>query len=80
MVHIGVSPRGAQTLVTAARVRALIDGRYAASFHDIRQIAHATLRHRIVRSFEAQADGISEDDIIDHLLETLPRELEETTT
>ena len=78
MIHVGVSPRGAQTLVTAARVQALIDGRYAASFHDIRSIAHATLRHRIVRSFEAQADGISEDDIIDDLIRTLPREPDDT--
>jgi len=74
MIHVGVSPRGAQALIGAAKVNALVDGRYAISFRDIRDVAHPALRHRIMRSFEAEADGISTDLIIDELLERTPTE------
>jgi MoxR-like ATPase len=75
-VYIGVSPRGAQALIGAAKVRAIIDGRYAIAFRDVREAAHPALRHRIVRSFEAEADGVTTDDIIDRLIEQLPLEEE----
>lgn len=73
-IRVGVSPRGAQALINAAKVKALIDGRYAVAFKDVTDIAPAALRHRIVRSFEAEADGVSADMIIQQLIERLPRE------
>ncbi len=76
-IHMGVSPRGAQALIAAGKVRALIDGRYALAFRDIRQVAHAALRHRIARSFEAEADGITTDDIVDRLFDLIPYDPEE---
>jgi MoxR-like ATPase len=73
-IHVGVSPRGAQAIVTAAKVKALIDGRHAVAFRDIQAVAPAALRHRIVRSFEAEADAVTTDDIVQRLLSSVPRE------
>jgi MoxR-like ATPase len=73
-VRVGVSPRGAQALVCAAKVRALLAGRYAAAFKDVRSVAHPALRHRLIRSFEAEADGVTSDDIVTHLLDSVPRD------
>ncbi len=73
-VRVGVSPRGAQALTSAAKVRALLAGRYAAAFKDVESVAHPALRHRLIRTFEAQADGVSNDDIIDRLVETVAHE------
>jgi len=67
-VRAGASPRGLQTLVTAAQVWALLDGRYNASIDDIRAIALPALRHRILLNFEAQADGIRPEAIVAELL------------
>ncbi|HWB19751.1 MAG TPA: MoxR family ATPase [Phycisphaerales bacterium] len=75
-VSIGVSPRAAQSLVSAAKVVALIDGRYAIGFKDIVAVSLPSLRHRIIRSFEAEAEGVTTDAIIRRLLEALPREAE----
>ena len=72
-VRVGVSPRGAQALICAAKVRALLAGRYAVAFKDIDSVARPALRHRIIRSFEAEAEGVTTDDIIGHLLDTVPR-------
>jgi len=71
-INVGVSPRGAQALLTGAKVRALIDGRYHVAFKDLHDVAHAALRHRIIRSFEAEAEGITTDDIVDRLIQSLP--------
>ncbi|MCP3904053.1 MAG: AAA domain-containing protein [Planctomycetes bacterium] len=73
-IAIGVSPRGAQALISGAKVRALVDGRYAAGFKDIAAVARPALRHRLARSFEAEADGVTTDDMIDRLLDHVPRE------
>jgi MoxR-like ATPase len=73
-IAIGVSPRGAQSLITAAKVRALVDGRYAVAFRDLHAVAYPALRHRLARSFEAEADGITTDDIIRELIAFVPHE------
>ncbi|HRP62519.1 MAG TPA: AAA family ATPase [Phycisphaerales bacterium] len=73
-VHVGVSPRGAQAIVAAAKVKAMIEGRYAVSIRDVHSLAPAALRHRIIRSFEAESDGISSDEIIRRLIAFVPRE------
>ena len=72
LIAIGGSPRAAQALVMTAKVLAMIDGRYHASIEDVIRVAPAVLRHRLVRTFEAETDGRSVDQIIDQLLEALP--------
>ncbi len=74
-IRVGVSPRGAQALTCAAKVRALLAGRYAVAFKDVDSVARPALRHRIIRSFEAEADGVTTDDIIARLLKSVPREM-----
>ena len=71
-IQVGASPRAAQALVSTARVLAIMDGRYAASIEDIRRVALPVLRHRIIRTFEAEADGIDPDEIVQGLLERVP--------
>jgi MoxR-like ATPase len=68
-VRFGSSPRGAQSLVLAAKVAALIDGRYNASFQDVKSAAHAALRHRILLNFEGEAEGIKIEKVINEILQ-----------
>ncbi len=67
-VRFGASPRGAQALVLAGKVRALWDGRPSVSIDDIRAVAPAALRHRLVVGYEATADGMSAEEIVGDLL------------
>jgi MoxR-like ATPase len=69
-VRYGASPRGAQALVLAGKVRALLQGRYHVAFEDIDFVARPALRHRMITNFEGQAEGVESDDIIAELLET----------
>jgi MoxR-like ATPase len=71
-VRYGASPRGAQTVVMAARLRALLDGRANVAYDDIRAMAKPALRHRIVLNFDAEANDMSTNQIIDRLLESVP--------
>jgi MoxR-like ATPase len=68
-VRYGSSPRGAQSLVLAAKVGALIEGRYNAGFQDVKGVAHAALRHRILLNFEGEAEGIKIEKVIDEILQ-----------
>jgi len=63
-IRWGTSPRGVQSLVLAAKVRALLDGRYNVSFEDIRRVYLPALRHRVLLNFEAQAEGVEADDVL----------------
>ena len=75
-VRYGASPRGAQALVLAGKVNALIEGAYNVSFDDVRAVAHQALRHRIILNFEAEAEGVTADDVIDQLvMAIIPDEL-----
>ena len=67
-VRFGASPRGVQSLILAAKVRAMLDERYHISFSDVRASCLAALRHRILLNFEAQAEGVSNDDILTQIL------------
>lgn len=67
-LRFGSSPRGAQTLLLAGKVRALTAGRFNVSYEDIQAMAHATLRHRLILNFEAEAEGITTDMILDQIL------------
>lgn len=77
MILIGSSPRGAQSLIMAAKVRALLAGRCAVSTQDIAALASATLRHRIARTFEAEAAGMTCDGIIAEIVRLIPAEAQE---
>jgi MoxR-like ATPase len=63
-LRAGASPRGAQTLVLAAKLRALLDGRYNVSFEDIRKVYFPAMRHRVLLNFEAQAENIAPDAVL----------------
>ena len=76
-LRFGSSPRGAQALVLAAKIRGLLDGRYHASFEDIAAVALPCLRHRIIMNFEAEAENISPDEVIKELLKSVPKQYEE---
>lgn len=71
-VRWGSSPRGAQTLALAAKVRALLEGRYNVSFEDVRRVYLPTMRHRVLLNFEAQAEGIETDSVLLEILEKVP--------
>ncbi len=77
MIVVGSSPRGAQSLILAAKVRAILAGRCAVSTQDIAALACAALRHRIVRSFEAEAAGLTCDGIISEIVRLVPAEAQE---
>ncbi|HEX6790365.1 MAG TPA: MoxR family ATPase [Candidatus Krumholzibacteria bacterium] len=68
-VSWGAGPRAGQNLILGAKVRAVMNGRPLPSLEDVRAIAHPVLRHRIVTNFNADADGVSADNIVDMLLE-----------
>jgi MoxR-like ATPase len=68
----GSSPRGAQTLALASKVRALLEGRYNVSFEDVRRVYLPALRHRVILNFEAQAEEITTDQVLLEILEKLP--------
>lgn len=68
-VKYGSSPRGAQALITAARINALIEGRYNVSFEDVKKMSYPSLTHRIFVNFEAISNNISSEDIISKLIE-----------
>ncbi len=70
-VRFGASPRGAQALVLAGKVRALWDGRPNVAIADIRAVAPAALRHRLVVGYEATADGVTTDEIVDEVLQSI---------
>lgn len=71
-VRYGASPRGVQALILGARAGALRDGRPFAGYDDIRRISLAALRHRLILNFEAAAEGISADDLIEEIVQTVP--------
>ncbi len=67
-VRYGSSPRGAQSLIFAGKVQALIDGRFNVSVDDLKRVARPALRHRLILNFEGEAEGVSSDDIIEDIL------------
>ena len=71
-VRYGSSPRGAQALILAAKILAILDGRYHVARDDIRAIALNVLRHRIILNFEGQAEGIQTDAVVEGILKSVP--------
>jgi MoxR-like ATPase len=70
-VRYGSSPRGMQAMILAGKIIALLDGRYNVAFDDIRAAAIPALRHRLILNFEAQAEGMTADQIIGDILKAL---------
>jgi MoxR-like ATPase len=68
----GAGPRAGQSLILAAKARAVLQGRYHAGIADIRHVAKPVLRHRIVTTFHAEAEGIDPDKVVDHLIDAVP--------
>jgi MoxR-like ATPase len=71
-VRFGSSPRGAQSIVIAAKIHAMLQGRYNVAFEDVRFVALPALRHRIILNFEAEAEGVTTDSIIRDILHNVP--------
>jgi len=70
-VRYGSSPRGAQAIILAAKLKAILDGRYHVARDDIRRVAPMALRHRLILNFEGQAEGVPTDDVIRDILKTV---------
>ena len=70
-VRYGGSPRGAQALVTAGKIYALLDGRFNVSVEDVRAVALPSLRHRIILNFEGEAEGITTEAVVRTILDSV---------
>ena len=79
-LRFGSSPRGAQSLLLGAKVRALTEGRFNVSFDDINAVALPALRHRLIVNFEAEAEGITTDHILDKILSEVSRDSKASNT
>jgi MoxR-like ATPase len=67
-VRYGSSPRGAQAIILAAKIRALLQGRFNVAFEDVQHVAVPALRHRILLNFEGEAEGVAPDEIVHDIL------------
>ncbi|MHC4210759.1 MAG: AAA family ATPase [Planctomycetota bacterium] len=74
-LRFGASPRAAQALVLAGKVRALLDGRANVSIDDIRSVVLPAMRHRCLLNFEGEAEGKSTDEILTNIVETVPADV-----
>jgi MoxR-like ATPase len=77
-VRYGSSPRGAQAVLLAAKIKALFDGRFAASVDDVRASVLPALRHRVLLNFEGEAEGVKTDQVLEAILKALPEGKVET--
>ncbi len=75
-VRWGSSPRGAQAVTLAAKVQALLDGRFNVSFEDVMKVATPALRHRMLLNFEGEAEGLSTDQIVAEIMQRTPQVVE----
>ena len=71
-VRFGASPRGAQAVLLASKIRALFEGRFAPSLDDVRVSALPALRHRVLLNFEGEAEGIKTDQVLEAILKAIP--------
>ncbi len=71
-VRFGGSPRGAQSVLLASKIRALFEGRFAASIDDVKKVALPALRHRVLLNFEGEAEGIKTDQVIQEIIKSIP--------
>ena len=71
-VRWGASPRGAQAVTLGAKLQALLDGRFNASFSDVQRVYLPAMRHRVLLNFEGEAEGISTDDVLNEIVSKTP--------
>jgi len=67
-IRFGASPRGAQAIISTARIRAVLEGRYNVAFEDIHYVAYPALRHRIFLNFEGLSEGLTADRLISEII------------
>jgi MoxR-like ATPase len=75
-LRCGASPRGAQAMILASKVRALLEGRFNVGFEDVRKCYFPAMRHRVLLNFEAQAENIPTDQILAQILQEVPENLD----
>jgi MoxR-like ATPase len=75
-LRVGASPRAAQAIELAAKVRALLDGRFHVSFKDVKDVAIPAMRHRVILNFEGEAEGITTDMVLERLVADTPTAIE----
>ncbi|HEX8916104.1 MAG TPA: MoxR family ATPase, partial [Humisphaera sp.] len=75
-LRVGASPRAAQAITLAAKVRALLDGRFHVSFRDVKDVAVPAMRHRAILNFEGEAEGITTDMVLERLVNDTPNTIE----
>ncbi|MFQ5540262.1 MAG: AAA family ATPase, partial [Candidatus Binatia bacterium] len=73
-LRFGASPRGAQAIILGAKANALIEGRVHVSYQDIEAVVYPSLRHRLILNFQAEAENIGPDQILEALLKKVPRD------
>ena len=73
-LKFGSSPRGAQALLLGAKVKALTEGRFNVSFDDVEEVALPALRHRLIVNFEAEAEGVTTDLVLQKIMDEVPRD------
>ena len=71
-VRYGASPRGVQALILAGKIRALLENRLNVAFSDVRAATHPSLRHRVILNFEADAENVTADQVVDAILAATP--------
>jgi MoxR-like ATPase len=76
-VSWGAGPRASQYLILGGKARAVLDGRYYVSCDDVRSVAHPVLRHRIITNFNAEAEGVKPDNLVDRLIDAVPEQTSE---
>ncbi|HET6248059.1 MAG TPA: MoxR family ATPase [Tepidisphaeraceae bacterium] len=75
-LRVGASPRAAQAITLAAKVRALLDGRFHVAFKDVKEVAVPAMRHRIILNFEGEAEGITTDMVLEKIVAETPTTIE----
>ena len=74
-LRFGASPRAAQALTLAGKVHALLDGRASVGIEDVRRAVLPAMRHRCLLNFEGEAEGMSTDEVLQNIIETLPSDV-----
>ncbi|HEX5244568.1 MAG TPA: MoxR family ATPase [Tepidisphaeraceae bacterium] len=75
-LRVGASPRAAQAITLAAKVRALLDGRFHVSFKDVKDVVVPAMRHRVILNFEGEAEGITTDMVLEKMISDTPNTIE----
>jgi MoxR-like ATPase len=76
-LRVGASPRAAQAITLASKVRALLDGRFHVSFKDVKDVAIPAMRHRLILNFEGEAEGITTDMVLEKVIAETPTAMQE---